>query len=526
MNKFKQGRTVWKSRGATRIAAGALAAALGIVGLAACGGGTSASAPSDTLSIAIPGDSPTSFELNLECTGYPTFQLAYEPLIRVTKDGGYEPGIAESWEYSNGNTVFTMKIRDDIKFADGTDVTRQSVLDTLNYYKSVPGLNDGYIKPWTIKAVGDDSVEISYAEPFIGIESILSDSGECNNGMIISAAGLADPEKLKTATFGAGPYVYDPTQSEPGDHYTYTPNPEYYDTSRQKWDKVVLRVIADQNTALNALASGQVQVNMTGGAQLAEQARAKGFDVTQSRSTAVTIMLWDRSGEVTEPIGDVRVRRAIALALDRESIAAAVGPDVVAQDQFTVEGYTGYDADLPSKYTYDVDEAKKLLAEAGYADGFPLTIEVNSDDPSATVAVNAAADQLGKIGIDVELKSLPNTSFFTDFAAKNYSAGAVSYGLYGALPNDAYRLYKLPFSAVWNPFGSTDPDIDKAYDALVGSSEADFESNATEFNEVITSKVWYVPIVTLPKFVFSKGIELGKPEPAGNFSVSDWAPKN
>lgn len=526
MTVHREGRSGARLQRGRRLAAGVLAATLGVMGLAACGGGGSASSSSsDTLTIAIPGDSPTSFEPNLECSS-PMFQFAYEPLIRTGLSGEYEPGIAESWEYSEDNKVFTLKVRDGIKFADGTDVTRDSVIDTLNYYKSVPGLNDGYIKPWTVKAEGDDSVQIRSPHPFIGMESILGDSGNCNNGLIISAAGLKDPEKLKTQTFGAGPYVYEPSESEPGDHYTYKPNPNYYDKSRQNWKKVVLRVMADQNTALNALASGQIQVDMTGGTSLAPQAKEKGYDVTVQRSSAIAMMLWDRSGELTKALGDVRVRRAMALALDREAIANAVGPDVTPQDQFTLTDYVGYDPDLPSKYTYDVDEAKKLLAEAGYPDGFSMTLEINSEDSDATTAVNAAVDQLAKIGIKLKLKALPNTSFFTDFAEKKYSAGAVSYGLYGALPSDAYRLYKSPFSDVWNPFRSTDPDIEKAYETLVSSTEATFEEDAKHFNEVMTAKVWYLPIVTIPQFVFSKGIDIGTAEPMGQFAVTAWKPKD
>jgi peptide/nickel transport system substrate-binding protein len=499
-----------------------VAAVVGILLLAACGSSSSgggsggaSSSSSDTLTIGIVGDSPTSFGLNEECSS-PIFQFAYEPLIRVSPKGEYEPGIAESWQYSKNNTVFTMKIRTGIKFQDGTDVTAKSVVDTLNYYKSVPGLNDGYIKPWTVDAQGADSVQISYADPFIGIETILADSGNCNNGMIISAAGLKEPDKLKTQMFGAGPYVYDASQSEPGDHYTYTPNANYYDKSRQNWKKVVLRVIADPNTALNALASGQIQVDMSGGASLAGQARSKGYDVSVLRKSAIALMLWDRGGELTKPLGDVRVRRAMALALDRDSIAKAVGPDVTPQDQFTLTGFTGYDAALPSKYSYNVDEAKQLLSQAGYPDGFSMTLEVNSD----------AVDQLGKIGIKVTLQAAPNTSFFTDFAAKKYSAGAVSYGLYGVLPGDAYRLYKSPFSDVWNPFRSVDPEIEQAYQALVTSADSTFEENAKKFNEAMTAKVWYVPVVTIPQFVFSKGIEIGSADPWGSFAVTAWKPKS
>ncbi len=161
--------------------------------------------------------------------------------------------------------------------------------------------------------------------------------------------------------------------------------------------------MTDQNTAMNALASGQIQVNMTGGAQLADQAKSKGFDSTVGRVQATTIMLWDRAGELTPELGDVRVRRAMALAMDRDSIAKAVGTAITTQDQFTGAGFPGHDDNLPSKYTYDVDQAKKLLADAGYPDGFSMTLEVNSDDPDATIAVNAAVAQLGKIGIKLDL---------------------------------------------------------------------------------------------------------------------------
>jgi len=529
----ESGMKVRKQRGPTfrlrggRRAAAVLAGVLGAVGLTACGGGGdgASASPSDTLTVAIGGAYPTSFELNAQCSS-PIFQLAYEPLIRISRTGGYEPGIAESWEYSKNNTVFTMKIRDGVKFQDGTDVTVKSVVDTLNYYKSVPGVNDGFIKPWTVSAQGDDSVRISYDEPFIGIEGVLSDNGNCNNGMIISEAGLKEPEKLKTEMFGAGPYEYVASESEAGDHYTFKPNPNYYEKSRQNWAKIVLRVIADPNTAFNALATGQVQVDLTGGDAIVSQARAKGFDVTEAPAYGIAMMVWDRDGEISKPLGDVRVRRAMALALDRDSIAKAVGPEAKPQDQFAMLNLTGYDANLPSKYTYDVDEAKRLMSEAGYPDGFSVTMATNSDDVGVNTAATAAVDQLSKIGIKIDLKSVAGMNFFSEFAAKKYALGAVSYGLFGDLPYDAYRLYKLPYSAVWNPFGSTDPDLDEAYRALTTSSESTLEENAVSFNEVMTSKTWYIPIAYAPQFAFSKGVDIGSAEPLGQFAVPSWKPKN
>ncbi|MBB6627552.1 ABC transporter substrate-binding protein [Nocardioides sp. KIGAM211] len=508
-------------RWAAALLAGVLAAGL----LAACGSGgdgdrDSSSKSGGTLTVAITYP-PSSFELNTQCSSE-VFQLAYEPLIRVSPTGGYEPAIAESWAYSKNNTVFTMKIRKGVKFQDGTDVTVASVVDTLNYYKSVPGIIKGYIEPWTVKAVGDDSVQISYDEPFIGIEDILSDVGMCNNGMIISEAGLKNPDKLKTEMFGAGPYEYVASESNPGDHYTFKPNPNYYDKSRQNWDEVVLRVIPDPTTALNALKTGQVQVDVVGGETLVDQAKSAGFDVTLSTYYGMCILVSDTEGVVSKPLADVRVRQAIALALDREGIAAASGPEAKPQDQIAQIDGVGYDPDLPSRYTYNLDEAKRLMAEAGYPDGFDVEMLWSSDDVPAKTPLTAAVEELSKIGINIKLKSIPFGELVTARQSKKYPLSAASFGLYGDLPSNAYRLYKLPYADVFNVFGNTDPEIDKAYNALVTSSESNLDENARLFNEAMGAAAWVIPVVALPQYAFSDGIDIGDPGQLGYYAINSW----
>ena len=151
MLALKRGRTTVRARGMRRLSTPLIVAVLAAAVLTACGGGDgSTSSSSDKLTIALPGTTPESFDLATTCSSA-TLWLAYEPLIRISSTGTYEPGIAESWKYSENNTVFTLKIRKGIKFADGTDVTAKSVVDTLNYYSCVRGLNDGFIKPLTIE---------------------------------------------------------------------------------------------------------------------------------------------------------------------------------------------------------------------------------------------------------------------------------------------------------------------------------------------------------------------------------------
>jgi len=494
--------------------------------LAACGGNSSSpSSPStsDTLTVALPGWTPESFDL---VTNYsnPIFEVAYEPLIRISSSGDFEPGIAESWEYSQNNTVFTMKIRDGVKFADGTDVTVESVVDTLNYYKSVPGLNDGFVKPLTIEADGNDSVRVSYAEPFRGMEELFT-SIQGNYGLIISAAGLENPDKLKTDMFGAGPYEYVADESEPGDHYTYTPNPHYFDKSRQHWKKIVMRVIGDPNTAFNALVTGQVQVNMTGGEQFLGQAEERGVDVTDVAPWGAGIFVWDREGEIAKPLADVRVRQAMGYALDREKLAHVGGPSTGPMDQLVSSGLLGHDPELSTRFTYDVDKAKELLAEAGYPDGFSVSMLVNSDDVEAKNIVVAAVQQLKTVGINIELKSSPETTFFSDIGSKKYAMGAASWALLGDVPFESNRLYKQPYSVVLNPFLSVDPDLDEAYESVQTADSATVEDAAENFNEVMMEKAWYIPIASLPRYLYSDGVEIGKTSPVGQFDLPSWKPK-
>lgn len=513
----------WKM---TRKGAAACAASLtaGLT-LSACGGGAGGgdAKAQDTLTIAfnVP---PANLELATNCQT-PMFLLAYEPLIRVAADGTYEPGIAESWEYSKNNTVFTMKIRQGVKFEDGTDLTVDSVVDTLNYNKETPGLNQGYMKPLTIEALDDSTVQISYDEPFFGMETLLANDGECNNGAILSAEALADPEKLKTDTYGAGPYVYDEDASEPGDRYVFEPNENYYDPSRQQWEQVVVRIITDPNTAFNALATGQVQVNMTGGELLVDQAKSQGFDVHEGLALGTGAMLFDRDGEVSEPLADVRVRQAMAYALDRDSIAKVVGPYSEPLDQFSLPNLTGADPNLPTRYSYDPDRAEELLAEAGYADGFGVTMFVNSDDRNSQTALNAAVEQWSKVGIDVKIEQEAGSSYYGTLASKKYAMGGASYALLGDTYFDAVRLYKAPYSDVWNPFRSTDPQLEEAYESVATSDENTIEERSRAFNEVMTDKAWYVPISFSYEFIFTDGISLGEPSPLGQYDITAWKPE-
>ncbi len=157
-----------------RLAAVAAVAAGSLI-LAGCSGtsssGTSGGAASHTPSIAISNALSSLAPQNI-CTN-PIISLTYEPLINVSSDGKYRPGLAASWAYSDDNKTFTLKLRTDAKFADGTAVDATAVVNSLKWYQENPGLIQGYMKPITsITATDSSTAVIRHDTAFNAMETL------------------------------------------------------------------------------------------------------------------------------------------------------------------------------------------------------------------------------------------------------------------------------------------------------------------------------------------------------------------
>ncbi|WP_326731662.1 ABC transporter substrate-binding protein [Streptomyces phaeochromogenes] len=491
----------------------------------ACTAGTqqneSGGETNSTLTMSI-GAAPTGLALATNCSS-PLFSLTYASLISIKPDGSYGPGLATSWQYSKNNTVFTMKIRPKVKFADGTPLTAANVVQTLTYNKTHPGINQGYLKPFTsIEAPDASTVRITMQKPFNGMTTLLANDGECNNGLIISKAGLAAPSKMGTQTFGAGAYKLDPAATVAGDHYALVQNPNYYDKSQQHWSRIVIKVIPNANTALQAVKTGQVQVASTTDGTLLGAAKAGGLQITEGLQLGTGLMLWDRDGKLAPALKDQRVRQALNYAVDRPALAKVLGTTYQPFDQFVPAGVTGYDPSLDNKYNYDPAKAKRLLAQAGYPTGFRMTIGTDNSVGNFTQAV---VQQWAKIGVKVTVDTITNGTFLSKVAAKTYPAGSTAVALLGDTYFDAARLLAPPYNTAWDPFKATDPDIDKAYEALAAAPQDQITPLSRELNRVVTEKAWFVPVAHAPAYLFSKGVAgMGKAAIIGGFDYLSWKP--
>lgn len=496
-----------------------------VVSLAACSSTAKTSKSSNgggTLTVALP-LMPQSLSPGQDGNGSQNIAqyLAYEPLIWANTDGTFMPGLATSWKYvGEGNKQFQMDIRTTAKFADGTPVTAEAVAATINYYLKHPAALSHYLTGITAATATGNTVSVTLSSPNPILPLVFSQSD--NWGDIISPAGLASPAQLTKRTFGAGAYTLDTGATVIGDHYTYTKNPNYWNPARQHYSKVVVKVITDPNSALQALQSGQIDVDLNGTANLANQAKGGGLAVTTGNPFIISVFLLDRAGATTPALGNVKVRQALNYAIDRSSIAKALGAGFSPSEQFVPPGLDGYDASLDNTYPYDPAKAKQLLADAGYPNGFSFKL-CDTTLQSIDTATQAVIQQLAAVGVKVTLTAdgVDLNKLITDMATKTF--GAVSFLTGGPTFANSLQNFAAPTSPL-NPFKSTDPDITKAFNNFAAAPPSQQKTTALALNKVLVDKAWFVPVVSGTLFVFSKGVKnFGPLGTNGELNVLDWS---
>jgi peptide/nickel transport system substrate-binding protein len=418
-------------------------------------------------------------------------QLAYEPLIVRRSDGTLAPGLAESWRYEGtDNTSFLLTLRPGVKFSDGSELTAQTVVDHLTYVVEAAGQMAPFLAGNTFTATDARTVTITAPSPNPDFPVILTQ--DYIIGGVIGAAGLKDPSTLGTATLGAGPYMVDPAQSVTGDHYTYVPNPHYYDKSSVRWKKVVIRIITSPQSVLNALKTGQADVAV-GDPSTVAAAEQAGLRVASSPFLWNGVVLADRDGTMAKPLANAKVRQALNFATDRAAIAKALFPGIgEPTHQVTVPGGYGYNESLANAYTYNLDKARSLLTEAGYGGGFTLAI-VTPEYQQLHLMAQALAQQWKQIGVELQITDYANAN---QFAADAFGGKFPAFmTAFGQIPiwMEGPSLF-LP-SAAFNPFKNKDTTLQGLYDEAARASGASKDTSDQKVIAHLTNEAWFVPVV-------------------------------
>jgi peptide/nickel transport system substrate-binding protein len=292
----------------------------------------------------------------------------------LSKDFGLRPHLAESFELDESRRTLTVELRQDVRFADGDPVNAQAVVDLFHVYAH------DETSPWysqlgqfgvEFAISGEYSFDVTSTAPLDGPDGSLGTI--LATAVIVNPKALADREHLAQVPDGTGPYRV--VEVVPEVSTTLERDPDYWGgDSVYPFDDVEILIFEDNVALLNALKSGQIDAAPTDVSAVSE-AESSGFTIFEHPGRFTALWIADRGGTIVPALGDVRVRQALSYAFDREAINDAInlGRGLVTSqgaNTATPEYVEGGD----DRYGYDVEKARSLMAEAGYADGFDVTI--------------------------------------------------------------------------------------------------------------------------------------------------------
>ncbi len=342
----------------------------------------------------------------------------YDGLTRVSTDGELQPALALSWEQTEP-TRWIFTLRQDIRFHNGAPFDAQDVVATLGYLASNEAAR--YLVANEVKniasarAVSDHIVEITTLEPDVilprrlSIVMIMEDEDWIRLG----------PEQYALAPVGTGPFRFDEWRNSNSSVTLRA----FESPLRAVKDIETLTLVEVPNAVsrVQALVSGQLDLIDAVTPDSVPELRNAGLDVlvtprSQILSVALPNMVRDDS-----PLNSADVRRALNLGVDRYAIAEFIyGGLVEVASQGAVDGTIGYNSEL-APFPYDPDEARDLLAKAGYPDGFTFTVGyLQADGQSSEVAYQKITQDLTAIGVTTEMRSMTATEFLRRFMSGDW----------------------------------------------------------------------------------------------------------
>ena len=365
----------------------------------------------------------------------------FESLVKLDADSRVIPGLAKSWRLVDDMT-WEFKLRPDVKFHDGSDLTMDDVVWSLDRPATItnsPGKFDVFTKQIVGKKIVDAyTIQLKTAVPYplmpVDLVAVLVVSKKATQGL--STDDFAQGKGM----IGTGPFKF--LQYKRDDRVELVRNDTYWG-EKPAWDRVTLRFIPNNGARMAALLAGDVQAienvptpdlaqvkgnaNLTLVSKISARTIYLYVDTARSPSRYVT----DKEGKplAKSPLTDPQVRRAISMAINREGIKSRLMEDLAEPTNNLVPPTLfGYNPKL-KPVAYDPEGAKSLLAKAGYSGGFAITLHtpnnryINDEKITQTIAQN-----LSRIGIASKVEAMPMAAYAGKGARKEFSIGLLGWG--------------------------------------------------------------------------------------------------
>ncbi len=415
----------------------------------------------------------------------------YDTLLYHDENLELHPGLAVEWEMIE-DTVWEFQLREGVTFHNGDAFTADAV--KANFERVIDpefGSERAFLYDMIteVRVVDDLTVQIETEYPFAPLLAHLAHD----------AGGIAHPDALEEAGFdevepiGTGPFVLE--LWEPGDEIVLVRNDDYWG-DLPNLESVTFQIVPEESTRLAMVERGDAHIAEI--LQPANMGRAEGspaMNLELYESLSLTYVSFNTQ---KEPFDDVRVRQAITMAIDKESIIEGIvegaGVPAVGPINELVFGAHPDLADL--ELAYDPDRAAELLADAGYPDGFETTVWTN-DNPTRIAIAEVMQHNLAEVGIDVSIEVLEWGAYLDETAEGNHDmfilgwvtvTGDADYGMYALFHSDNQ-------GAAGNRSFYTEDRVDELLDS--GRTEGDMENREALYFEVQEYLVDDAPFVYL-----------------------------
>ncbi len=340
----------------------------------------------------------------------------FEGLVKPAPNGDLIPAVAETYKVSEDRLTYTFTLREGVKYHNGDTVTAEDVVYSIERCAAAEETGIVQVEAFSviqsITALDEGTVEIVISEPSNEFLTYLT-----------TAVLPADYAEQDTAPIGTGPFKFVSRTAQ--DSVVLEKFDEYWGTPA-KLDKVTLKIVENADSLMLSLQSGAIDLcghlTSTQVAQLGD-----GFDVAVDTMKLVQALYLNNA---VEPFDDVRVRQALCHAVDKQGII-----DLAFDGYGSLIGTSIYpafgkyfDESLVDYYEYDVEKAKALLAEAGYPEGFSMTMTVPSNYKPHVDTAEVLVQQLAAVGVTAEIQLVEWETWVSDiYAGRNFQTTVVGF---------------------------------------------------------------------------------------------------
>jgi peptide/nickel transport system substrate-binding protein len=334
-----------------------------------------------------------------------SYQFCFDPLLRSDNDGGVYPWLAETYEVADDLTSITFKLREDVKFHDGTVFNAEAAKWNLDNHITAMS---SYSQYWASVDILDEySIKVNLR---MWTNTALNSFADSAGTWMVSPSAFETNgvDWIRNNPVGTGPFKFESFQRDV--EYKVVRNPDYWIEGRPYLDAIEIMYVADSLTQKAAMQAGEADMLELEPSKMAEELEAAGLVVEFQIITVYTFL--PDSAHPESPYANQFVREAVEYAIDRVSLANGFSYGYwEAPYQLIPLSNAAYNPNFAYARVYNVETAKQLLKDAGYGAGFDTTILVNPAIVDRNIAV-ALQTNLAAIGIDATLSFPANMGAF------------------------------------------------------------------------------------------------------------------